>query len=77
MLDEIREFCHQKGWLVDDFIDNDFAWSDGFVIIKGDKRISIELNDLTNKIHIISSSQEYIYDSKIGIVKQALIWLMR
>lgn len=77
MLDELKEFCLNKGWLVDDFINDDFVWSEGFVIIKGDKRISIELHDFTNKIHVITSSQEHIYECQINTVKRALIWLMR
>lgn len=74
MLEQIKAFCEEQGWLIEDFIDNDFVWAEGFVIVNDNKRIIVEPQE--NAIHLETKTQKYIYKN-FAQVKAGIMWIMR
>jgi hypothetical protein len=80
-LSAVRYFCESKNWVTDDLINEDFTWSEGFIIICSSKRIVVEI-DIHDIFHIqilekdSQAVKEYSYNTTAQI-KQALTWIVR
>jgi hypothetical protein len=75
MVEELRLFCESKGWQIEELIDDDFMWADGFIIIHNNKHITIEL-DMENLFQVQIAGRSYTYNS-VAAAKQALLWIVK